>query len=487
MFGLSFPTRHLNQKRCSRPGTPVDSTLPCLFSHLPHEIHLVVLEFGSMARLTTMPAVEATLRVLLSLPSRPAILFLSFREFCVASKVAWRRTLFPPDEVTPHVRAERAFAALCRHYGASCLSYAEAVSPGLYANRSGFTLDDVAPDCLHPDQGRYGNGYVSDILRHWLRQAARRVRSATPTTGPADAWRLPPPCNASCSAAAGPGKVRGAGKVLRLQAEADGSARCYSFGRRHALGLHQRSPGLRPIPWDTASCRVGRAAAAVDPAGFLDRLSHPTGRPGKNQLKGQAAAAHGSSALTDSGMLLGDCVRPKHIPECRPGTLRSPPDVWIYCYQVLTPSGLGKVSPGVMAFAPGATLTAVLDTRMESAIAAPAAAAAAAGAAGAAGGSVLASLSYVSSYENQGRLTVRCARGCRCEEQRLDAHRTYAAQERNVSVVEEHAFVIAGASAMCELQLQVRRATSSGGHQFQLRGLKLRAPTRHTSQVTPHT
>ena len=55
------------------PGTPVDSVLPCLFSHLPHAVHLVVLEFGSMARYTTMAAVEATLRVLLSLPSRPAI------------------------------------------------------------------------------------------------------------------------------------------------------------------------------------------------------------------------------------------------------------------------------------------------------------------------------------------------------------------------------------------------------------------------------
>jgi len=225
------------------------------------------------------------------------------------------------------------------------------------------------------------------------------------------------------------------------------SARCYLFGRRHALGLHQRSPGMRPVPWDTASCRDGSAAAT----------------------------ARDSSALTDSGMELGDCVRPKRIPECRPGALRSPPAVWIYCYQVLAPSGLGKVSPHVMAFAPGATLLASLDTRMDGAAGA-AGAAAATGREATAGAAVLASLSYVSSYENQGRLAVRCARGCRCEEQLLDAHRAYAAQERNVSVVEEHAFVITGASATCELQLRVRRTTSSGGHQFQLRGLKLRAP-----------
>jgi len=30
------------------------------------------------------------------------------------------------------------------------------------------------------------------------------------------------------------------------------SARCYLFGRRHALGLHQRSPGMRPVPWERA-------------------------------------------------------------------------------------------------------------------------------------------------------------------------------------------------------------------------------------------
>jgi len=153
-------------------------------------------------------------------PGSTSQVFLSFREFCTASKVAWRRTLFPWDKVTPHVRAERAFAELCHHYGASCLSYAEAVAPGLYANRTGFTLDDVAADCLHPDQGRYGNAYASDILRHWLRQAARRVSSAPPAAGPADVWRLPPPCNATYPAA-----VHGPDKVLRLQTEADGRPR----------------------------------------------------------------------------------------------------------------------------------------------------------------------------------------------------------------------------------------------------------------------
>ena len=93
--------------------------------------------------------------------------------------------------------------------------------------------------------------------------------------------------------------------------------------------------------------------------------------------------------------------------------------------QVLAPSGLGKVSPHVMAFAPGATLLASLDTRMDGAAGAAGAAdaagaaatlgaAAATGREATAGAAVLASLSYVSSYENQGRLAVWCARGCRC-------------------------------------------------------------------------
>jgi len=235
-------------------------------------------------------------------PGSTTQVFLSFREFCTASKVAWRRTLFPWDKATidayielcertgrahPHsqlpfdvrvqclpvcyssyvstnlptcvgdstrarrTRFRRAVPPLRREHihttlpqtlplalslslplllalaparlrlpGASCLSYAEAVAPGLYANRTGFTLDDVAADCLHPNQGRYGNAYASDILRNWLRQAARRVSSALTAAGPAEAWRLPPPCNATDPAA-----VRGADKVLRLQTEADGRCR----------------------------------------------------------------------------------------------------------------------------------------------------------------------------------------------------------------------------------------------------------------------
>ena len=62
----------------------------------------------------------------------------------------------------------------------------------------------------------------------------------------------------------------------------------------------------------------------------------------------------------------------------------------------------------------------------------------------------------------------------------------YAAAERNVSIVEEHAFVIRGASAACQLQLRVRRGTSSGGHHFQLRGLKLKALPEAAPEAAPH-
>ena len=60
----------------------------------------------------------------------------------------------------------------------------------------------------------------------------------------------------------------------------------------------------RPVPWDTAACRFGRAAAAAHqplesagtpPAGAEADAKRGWGR----QVTGQAA--HGSSALTDSG------------------------------------------------------------------------------------------------------------------------------------------------------------------------------------------
>ncbi|KOO34566.1 hypothetical protein Ctob_013360 [Chrysochromulina tobinii] len=109
-----------------------DLLAECLFSHIPRRPHLVVLEFGSMAKSTTPEAVEAIVRALLDVPSPPAIVFLSVREW------AHRRdprnlTLWGQYERTAWHRMENYLLRLCQHYRVSCLSYFEALAPLMYS------------------------------------------------------------------------------------------------------------------------------------------------------------------------------------------------------------------------------------------------------------------------------------------------------------------------------------------------------------------
>jgi len=113
-------------------ATPADLLAECLFSHIPRRPHLVVLEFGSMAKSTTPEAVEAIVRALLDVPSPPAIVFLSVREW------AHRRdprnlTLWGQYERTAWHRMENYLLRLCQHYRVSCLSYFEALAPLMYS------------------------------------------------------------------------------------------------------------------------------------------------------------------------------------------------------------------------------------------------------------------------------------------------------------------------------------------------------------------
>eukprot|EP00966_Prymnesium_polylepis_P085883 1987681-Prymnesium_polylepis.1 len=72
-LNASFPARHrLNNSAADT--TPPQSFLDyCFFSHLPSDLDLVLLEFGSMAASATFSGVEAIVRVLLSLRKPPAV------------------------------------------------------------------------------------------------------------------------------------------------------------------------------------------------------------------------------------------------------------------------------------------------------------------------------------------------------------------------------------------------------------------------------
>ena len=56
-------------------GTPPQSVLDCLYSHIPRHLDVIILEFGSMARDVSYPSVEALLRGMRALEAaggRPA-------------------------------------------------------------------------------------------------------------------------------------------------------------------------------------------------------------------------------------------------------------------------------------------------------------------------------------------------------------------------------------------------------------------------------
>jgi hypothetical protein len=132
---------------------------------------------------------EKTARTFLGASKRPAIVFLTVRTFCkhdqgfvktyAAAATASRRSrrLLWPGEWTPFSQAESWINTLCTHYQQSCISYHEAVSDGILSRRVGFSLSEVALDCLHPLHGSRGTDYMADMLIHWL-DSARRLSTA---------------------------------------------------------------------------------------------------------------------------------------------------------------------------------------------------------------------------------------------------------------------------------------------------------------------
>lgn len=178
-----FPHRLHQINNSGLDATPMQLVLPCLFSHMPMRLHLVVLDFGSMATHLELSAVEGVVRALLSLRPRPALLLVSFREWCtqrdtpralyqVGQLLGGRSThdnIYPD---TPWSRTETETQRVCTLYGQGCISVHRALEPHVYAGEAGFgLLDVVGDDCLHPMHGRFGVDYVSAIVNHWFDEA----------------------------------------------------------------------------------------------------------------------------------------------------------------------------------------------------------------------------------------------------------------------------------------------------------------------------
>ena len=473
----SYPHAHHQMNNSALDATPAQNALPCLFSHLPTTLHIVILEFGSMAFHLHQAAIEGAARMLLSLNPRPLLIFLSMHEWCQRLKDK-PRTLYVPGEHlrggyvypdTPWSRAEAEATRVCTAYGQACLSVHRALDPEVRAKKPGFALSDVVgDDCLHPTHGVHGAEYVADILSHAFDQAkARRAAAARAALRP---MPLPAPMHA---------------ENLKI---GESVSRCYGFVRaadyRKTFGQSSMYRALQPIEWTSAACTspgewlqpnaaaVSATSTALAAGGGARRGLGRARRGGSAAWRLSAATAKEAGSSGGAPCTLPSqtavCPRGGFGPSARAATilrrfLKHPPSTWFWCYSSLATSvAHQKKSPGVLALSPGATLHFPVDSRMASAGAALS---------GVNASRLVVRIEHLTSYELMGTVSIRCIGQCACATQTVNAHRTDA--HRNVSVFLQHSFEMFGASEQCALQLQVLPQTTSGGHKFKVRTVTL--------------
>jgi hypothetical protein len=415
-------------------ATPPRVLLPCLLTHLPATLHLVVVEYLSIAQYVKPLNVERLVRtLLLAMHPRPSIVFVNVRRFCDGTAEASRPLNTTPSlwpRSGPIARAERRiFDPLCRRYGASCLSLHRAVWPLL--SSGGLAVRDVAQDGLHISTGRLGPALLASLLAHWLRRAA----------------------------AAGPGSSQNGLHAIEPLHEGGGAAprtaRCYTLtqqqGKRGARSSTSQllGAGQHPEAWHHCS----------PPA------SHSRRRPrcGAPAVWRTAAC---TSALPGGALQhrWGACEWQPASEAC--DQYRSSADAagaWMHCATTLPLDASGRllparrrVSPGLVALAPGALLDVQLDTRLASGHSDSTA--------------VVLSIEYLTSYLGHGVVAARCARGCRCDERLIDAHVPSSDRTApNASMFLDFELRATGASADCALQLLVLATSASGQHKFKIR------------------
>ena len=163
-------------------ATPAQAILPCFDSALPPGADLVILELGSMAQHATPPTAEAITRALRQRRRPPAIAFITARQLCRIEhgtpygigdfgRANLRMRAWRENEETPWDVAEAEITRVCQRYSASCVSHHQAVHTLMREGAPGFTVDDLAGDCVHPVHGRLGAEYMADMLVNWLLKA----------------------------------------------------------------------------------------------------------------------------------------------------------------------------------------------------------------------------------------------------------------------------------------------------------------------------
>ena len=405
-------------------ATKAEHQEQCVLGKLPLDVDLVLMEYGSVH--SDPAAVERIMRRLLRFPRSPALVMLTVRDWCTCwAQLACRRE--PKWNTEWGHGSEDAFAALCKHYGATCVSMRDAIFHEVMSKARGFSIGEVAADCTHPSTGTVGYHLVADAVNHGLASLVERHRKGGQLQWAVSRPLLPRPYH----------------EVNRRVSES-----LWSCHELHPVALRPRPllPGERP---PIKSHRMHLKPLYVE------------------------GTAGTPTQETESCQVLRTCLSAAATAEERRRCAHTHPG-WQWCRRTLSRSA--KKKPGIVAVTPGASMRLVVDTRLGVAGSSGPAAVdrLSMPASGkqplcAADGCATVVLNYLSSYEGMGVCLVSCVSGCRCDEQRIDAHAvaSFGALKRNASITQQAAFV-ATATPTCVLNLTVADATSSGEHKFKL-------------------
>jgi len=281
-----------------------------------------------------------------------------------------------------------------------CLSCAHR-QVGFYHGLDGFSVEEIAGDCLHPSHGQLGTEYLADLLVQWTLAGGRAVAdepiaAAVPLRASSRRRSLPEP-------------------LFRAQwGHAEGeTAACYTLrdqAARSTSPLH----GEVSLPWKTTSCEATILATAPlrRPAlRTLPQLLEACERLHERPLQLDVASAgesRGSAMSARRAAAGAQTVKeqcPKRLDSTPKGNEEARlPTGWVFCEH---DEVSGKPSPGVSAFRPGATMLLSLPTGWL-----PTARHATAGVT--AGVAFNVTLQYLASWHAMGVASVACHGACVC-------------------------------------------------------------------------
>ena len=356
---------------------------PCLLSNEPLiSSDLLLLELGSQSWHSSQPtASERIVRKLLARAAGPppAMVLVTTRQWCGRSVHGLRRGE-KPKLLRTWDGIEDVFGRFCSAYGLACLSMRDAIFRDVLANRPNFSVADVAADCLHPEQSRFGYHYMADMIIHFLRTSWQRYRDAPSKTAVA-AWPRPLPD------ALLPFNRGSAGRM---------AWRCYEL---------PASPTT-----DDASSTGGSAASDEESDGPTAMARARRAVRGKVEVRWHAERDATAKVLTDTPTC--DALRRCVLRSARTddGACLRGRGHWQHCTRALAPKAVNK--PGIVSVLPGAAMRLVVDTT---------APVARQGNTSMGAASAALALTYLASYERMGVAVVTCVSGCSCTPRTIDA------------------------------------------------------------------